>query len=158
MHVGDLAIGVGVLDNAVAQRAEGRVGGPEGAQDDVGGRGDALIGDDLVGDLVDETNFLLIYIFLFSLRVYLRLQTDHITDTVALVANGSADLADGVDELHAHHPLGGGQFNLARKVVDVADQRAQDHTSALGSLGAHGIHHVGRKVRIKLAVGRHDSR
>jgi hypothetical protein len=66
VHVGDLAVGVGVLNDAVAQSAERRVGGPEGAQDDVGGRGDTLVGDDLVGDLVDETDFLLIYISSFS--------------------------------------------------------------------------------------------
>ena len=56
VHVGDLAIGVGVLNNAVAEGAERGIGRPEGAENDVGGGGQTLLGDDLVGDLIDEAN------------------------------------------------------------------------------------------------------
>lgn len=55
VHVGDLSVGVGVLDDAVAKLTEGSVGRPEGAENDVGGGGDTVLGDDLVGDLIDET-------------------------------------------------------------------------------------------------------
>lgn len=55
VHVGDFAVGVGVLDDAVAEVAEGGVGRPEGAEDDVGGGRGAIFGDDFVGDFVDET-------------------------------------------------------------------------------------------------------
>jgi hypothetical protein len=55
VHESDTAIGVGVLNDAVAESAEGGVGRPEGAENDVGGRGDTILGDDLVGDLIDET-------------------------------------------------------------------------------------------------------
>jgi hypothetical protein len=56
VHVGGLALGVRVLDDAVAESTEGSVGRPEGTEDNVGGRGKALFGDDLVGDLIDEAN------------------------------------------------------------------------------------------------------
>lgn len=56
VHEGDLAVRVGVLDDAVTELAEGSVGRPEGAEDDVGGGGDTVFGDDLVGDLIDKAN------------------------------------------------------------------------------------------------------
>jgi hypothetical protein len=56
VHVGGLALGVRVLDDAVAESTEGSVGRPEGTEDNVGGRGKTLFGDDLVGDLIDEAN------------------------------------------------------------------------------------------------------
>lgn len=55
VHEGDATIGLGVLDDAVAESAEGSVGGPEGAENNVGGGGDTILSDDLVGDLIDET-------------------------------------------------------------------------------------------------------
>jgi hypothetical protein len=55
VHEGHTAIGLGVLDDAVAESAEGSVGGPEGAENNVGGGGDTILGDNLVGDLIDET-------------------------------------------------------------------------------------------------------
>lgn len=51
---GDLRVGGHVLDDGGAEVAEGRLGRPEGAQDGRGGRAEALVGDDLVVDLVDE--------------------------------------------------------------------------------------------------------
>jgi hypothetical protein len=56
VHEGNTAIGLGVLDDAVAESAEGRIGRPEGAEDNVGGGGDAVLGNNLVGDLIDKTN------------------------------------------------------------------------------------------------------
>lgn len=74
---------------------------------------------------------------------------------MAFIANGRANLADGVDELDPEHPLGRGELDLAGKLVDVLDQGAEDDASALRRLGAHGVDHIGRKVRIELAGGRH---
>jgi hypothetical protein len=76
VHKSDTAMGIRVLDDAVAESAEGGVGRPEGAENDVGGRGDTVLGDDLVGDLIDETMksvsfhfcFLGFLHFYFSLR------------------------------------------------------------------------------------------
>ena len=162
VHVGDLAIGVGVLNDAVTQVAEGGVGGPEGAEDDIGSGGQALLGDDLVGDFIDETVDRIVSMFLFFslsrmsfLHGHLRFKTNDVADAVALVADGSADLADGVDELNTKHPLGGSELHLTRKVMNVLDQGAQDHTSTLGGLGAHGIHDIGREVGVEAGVGRH---
>lgn len=56
VHICDLALGVWVLDNAVTKSTEGSIGRPEGAEDDVGGGRQTLLGDDLVGDLIDETS------------------------------------------------------------------------------------------------------
>ena len=74
---------------------------------------------------------------------------------MAFVANGSADLADGVDELNTEHPLGGSEFDLTSEVVNVPDQRSQDHASALGGLGPHGVDHIGGEVGVEAGVGRH---
>jgi hypothetical protein len=49
-------MGIGVLDDAVAECAEGGVGRPEGTEDDVGCGGDTVFGDDLVGDLIDKAD------------------------------------------------------------------------------------------------------
>lgn len=54
VHEGDLSVGVGVLNDAVAELTEGSVGRPEGTENDVGGGGDTLLSDDLVGDLIDK--------------------------------------------------------------------------------------------------------
>lgn len=54
VHEGDAAVGVGVLDDGRAVVAEGGVGGPEGAEDGGRGRVDVALGDDFVGDFVDE--------------------------------------------------------------------------------------------------------
>ena len=87
--------------------------------------------------------------------VDLRLQADHIADTVALVPDGSADLANGVDELDTQHPFGGGELDLTGEIVDVLDEGAQEHTSTLGGLGSHGVDHIGSEVGVELASGRH---
>ena len=56
VHVGDTAVGIRVLDDAVAESAEGSIGRPEGTENDVGGGGETILSNDLVGDLVNETN------------------------------------------------------------------------------------------------------
>lgn len=84
-----------------------------------------------------------------------RLKANDVANAVAFIANGRADLADGVDELDAEHPLGRGELDLAGKLVDVLDQGAEDDTSALRRLGAHGVDDIGREVGIELAGGRH---
>ena len=54
VHLGDAALGVGVLDDGATVLAEGRVRRPEGAQDGGGGGVDVALGDDLVGDLINQ--------------------------------------------------------------------------------------------------------
>lgn len=76
---------------------------------------------------------------------------------MALIADGRADLADGIDEFDAQHPFGRREFDLARKVVDVFNQRAQDYASALGGLGPHRIDDIGSEVGVELALGRHGA-
>jgi len=53
MHVRDLAIGVRILNDAIAEITEGSIGRPEWAQDDVGGGGKTLFRDDFVCNLVN---------------------------------------------------------------------------------------------------------
>jgi hypothetical protein len=69
VHVGDLAVGVGVLNDTVAEGTEGSVGRPEGAENNVGGGGEALLGDNLIGDLIDEADGRLVYAFLEFLDI-----------------------------------------------------------------------------------------
>lgn len=56
VHEGDLTVGVGVLDDAVAEIAEGSVGRPEGPENDVGGGSQTLVSDDFVGDLINKSD------------------------------------------------------------------------------------------------------
>lgn len=139
VHVGDLTGGEGVLDDAVTQSAEGSVGRPEGTQNNVGGGGETLLSDNLVGDLINK-----------------RLKTDHITDTVALVANGGGDGTNGVDELNTHHPLSGSELNLTSEVVDVLDEATQDLLGTRRGLRTHGVNHIGGEVGVPAVLGRHD--
>lgn len=98
----------------------------------------------------------LINFFFFGAREYhLRLETDHITDTVTLVTDRSADLADRVDKFNTEHPLGGSELNLASEVVNVLDQRTQNDASTLGGLRTHGVHDIGSEVGVEARVGRH---
>lgn len=136
VHEGDLAVRVGVLDDGIPEFAEGGVGGPERTQDDVGSGRVAVIQHDLVGDLVDQS-----------------FQTDHVTDAMAFVADGSTDLTDGVDELHAQHPFRGGQLDLASKLMDVLDQSSQDNAGPLRDLGSHGVDDIGRELGVKSTLG-----
>lgn len=76
---------------------------------------------------------------------------------MAFIADGRADLADGIDEFDTQHPLGRGEFDLARKVMDVFNQRAQDYASALGGLGPHRIDDIGSEVGVELALGGHGA-
>jgi hypothetical protein len=54
VHQRDLAVGVGVGDDGVAELAEGRVGRPEGAEDGARSGRLARLVDVLVCDLVDQ--------------------------------------------------------------------------------------------------------
>lgn len=70
VHEGNATIGFGILNDAVTESAEGCIGRPEGAEDNVGGGGDAILSDNLVGDLINKTKlmsvFSLFYLFRFS--------------------------------------------------------------------------------------------
>lgn len=55
-------------------------------------------------------------------RRYLRLQTNYIANSVALVSHGSTGLADRVHKLHAQCPLIDSQFDFSGKIVDVLDE------------------------------------
>jgi hypothetical protein len=51
-----------------------------------------------------------------------RFQPEDIGYALTLVALGVTNLTDGVEELDAGHPLVRGQFDLTRKLVDMANQ------------------------------------
>jgi hypothetical protein len=65
VHEGDTAIRVRVLDDAVAESTERGIGRPEGTENNVGGGGDAIFGDNFVGNLIDETSKSVSDCFLF---------------------------------------------------------------------------------------------
>jgi hypothetical protein len=156
VHVCDSATLLVVLNDAGAELTERSVRRPEGAEDDVGGGRHALLGDNAVSNLVDEAVQLVSYAFLcFASQSDSRFETNDIADAVTLVTDGSADLADRVDELDTHHPLSRGELHLAGEVVNVLDQRSQNDTSTVGGVGSHGIDHIGSEVGIESCVGRH---
>ena len=57
VHKCNLAVRVGILNNGVTEFAEGGVGRPEGAEDNVRGGRETLFGNDAVRDFVNETSF-----------------------------------------------------------------------------------------------------
>lgn len=163
VHISDFTVGIGILNSTISELAEGSAGRPERTQDDVGRGRDTLFGNNFVGDFIDQPFFFPVRIIqLFtqtaSMAKNLRLKANYITDSMALVTDGSADLAYGVDEFDSQHPLGRGEFNLAREVVDVFYQRPQNHASALGSLGSHCVDDARGEVGVKLTSGRHCCR
>jgi hypothetical protein len=155
VHKSDLTLAVWVLNDGIAKLAEGGVGGPEGAEDG-GGSGDfAGLGYDLVRDLVDQAweNVSSNCGARERKGKGLRFQANDVADAMALVTGGGADLADRVDEVDTQHPLLGSELDLAGKVVDVADEGAQDDAGALGGLWPHGVDDIGSEVGIVLGGG-----
>jgi hypothetical protein len=168
VHQRHLTARGGVLDDTAAEGPEGGSGGPEGTEDGGGcraGGGGGVAAFFLVvfvRDFIDEADQCVDMIsFGFSflqgkglemkeLRARtkgligesVRFQSDHVGDSLALVTLAIADLAHGVEELYAQHPLVDGEFGLSREVVDVADERAHEFAGAWGSFRADGIDDV----------------
>ena len=69
-----------------------------------------------------------------------------------LVARLCGNLPNGIDKVYAGHPLVIGQLDLARKVVQVTDQAAEDLAVAGRDVGAHGVEDVLGKVRVEAVV------
>lgn len=172
VHEADLAAGGRVLDDGGAVVAEGSVGGPKGAEDGGRGRVDVAFCDDFVGDFVNEAARVMEKVSLhvpadcitrerrYKVRVcYLRFKTENVRHAVRLVARLGRALPDSIDKVHAGHPLVVGQLDLAGKVVQVADQAAQDLAVARRDVGAHGVEDVlgkggveARGLRLRAAI------
>lgn len=140
VHLGDAAVGGNaVLEDLTTELTEGSVGGPEGAENGGGGRVELALGDDLVGDLIDE-----------------GLEAENVADAVGLVAGlvgGVVDLAKGVDELDTLHPLVDGELDLTSKVVDVADQSTENLAVAGGGGGTHALNDILGEVGVETVSG-----
>ncbi len=121
MHQSDLAVRSWILDDGTTELTEWRARRPEWAEDG-GGGWVAGLGGVLVCDLVNE-----------------GFDTEDVADTLALVTGWRGDLADGVDEVDAGHPLIDGELRLAEEVMEVAGERAHDVASAGVGLWADGI-------------------
>lgn len=161
VHQSNLSLVVGVLDDSLAIVAEGCVWRPEGAENGGGSRYFTRFGDDLVGDLIDETAAVISIkvhfrvVWDWKARPDLRFQTNDVADAMSLVPSGSRDLANGIDKVDTDHPLLWGELDFTSKVVDVLDERAEDDTSTLRRLGAHGLDDGGSEVRIESRFGGH---
>lgn len=155
VHQRHLAVLVGVLDDGIAVLAEGGVGRPEGAEDGGGGRVDVALSDDLVGDLIDKPDKSQKGNGCKQSCCNLRLETEHIGDTVRLVTGRGRHLAHGVDEVHTGHPLVVGQLNLTRKVVQVAQQAGEDLAVPGRDVLSHGGDDMVGELGVE-AAGRRD--
>ena len=155
VHECNSATLVGILNDAVTELTERSVGRPEGTENDVGSGRHALLGDNAVGDLVDEAVLLISCVCRSKRQVDSRFETNDIADTVTLVTDGSTDLTNRVDELNTHHPLSRSKLDLTGKVVDVLDQGSENDTSTVGSARSHGIDDIGSEVGVKSCVSRH---
>lgn len=172
VHLADAAGGGGgVDDDAAAEVTEGRVGRPEGPQDGGGGGVDVGLGDDLVGNLVDEptvwknrnmvslqSRCVCVSLSLLTLDSYLRLETENVAESVGLVSCAVGllvDSAHGVDVGNTSHPLVNGELDLTGEVVDVADHGAQDLPIPRGGLGAHAVDNGIGEVGVESVSRRH---
>ena len=87
---------------------------------------------------------------------YLRFESDDIRYPLALVSLGIANLTDCIHEQDTSHPLIGGELHLTGKVMHMLDQRRENESRPVRSLGANGIENIVCKVGIVLGgSGRH---
>ncbi|KUI59071.1 hypothetical protein VP1G_06335 [Cytospora mali] len=146
VHLGDAAtLGCGVNDDTAAKLAEGRVGGPEGAQDGGGGRVHASLGNDLVRDLIDEAGRYKLVKAMFCIGKAGRQD------------GGGVDKlhgAEGVYVVYGTHPLINSELNFPGEVVEMADQGTQDLSVPGGGLGPHVVDDRLGKVWVE-SVGGH---
>lgn len=70
---------------------------------------------------------------------------------MGLVSRLGRDLADGVDEVDARHPLIVGQLNLASKVVEVAKEAAEEDAVSGRHVGAHCVNNMLCEVGVEAA-------
>lgn len=122
-----------------AQFAKRRIRTPKRAQDRTRRRIRTRFRHNFMRNFVDET-----------------LEPQNVAQAVRLVARavgGGVDGAHGVDVLHAGVPLVDGELDLARKVVDVADEGAEDLAVAGGGFGAHCVDYAGREGWVEAGGG-----
>lgn len=70
---------------------------------------------------------------------------------MSLIPGLGRALAHGIDKVHTRHPLVVCELDLARKVVDVAEEAAQDQTVPGGDVGAHVLNDMLGKGRVEAA-------
>lgn len=83
----------------------------------------------------------------------IRFQTKDVRDAVGLVASRGRALSDGVDKVNTSHPLIVGELDLAGKVVEMAEEAAEDEAVAGGDVRAHGLNHMAGEVGVEAARG-----
>lgn len=155
---GDLAVLGHVLDDAVAECAEGSLGGPEGAENCGGSGLEALVGYDLVVDFVDKTDCSNFYQQSNLQKgrkklgiVNSRLNSQNIAHSPRLVAVLAVCTANGVDVVDTDNPLILCQLDLAAEVVHVLDQRGENLAVARLRLCAHQVDDVLCEVGVEAA-------
>ena len=147
IHVCHIRIFGRVESDGGALFSHGMVLSEERAKDGrLGGGVSGLVGL-LEGDLVHKPGT--VRSRLRARSQYLRFQTDHIANKLALVPSVCAHLACPVHELYAFHPFVHRQFSLARKVVDVSNQARHDLSHPRGRLRSHGVDDMVCEVWVK---------
>ena len=80
---------------------------------------------------------------------HIRLKAEDVADQLSLVSAVIAHLASPVDQVDTLHPLIDGEVDLAREIVEMADQRADDLARARRGLWARRIDDILGEVRIE---------
>jgi hypothetical protein len=176
VHPADPTALAGVLDYGGAEIAERRVWRPEGPENRGRGRVDIALGNDFVGDFVHQAIWrngnrpgsatFVSYLLASAYSIVpkqeqaekaglgnLRFETENVGDAMRLVPCLGRDLADGVDEVHARHPLVHRQLDFAGKVVQVPNQAAQHLPVPRRDVGADGLEDVVREVGVEAVRG-----
>lgn len=82
----------------------------------------------------------------------LRLEAEDVGNTVRLVPSligFRVDTTNVVDEMNSRHPLLNGQLDLAREVVEMPYQSAQNPSVARCYVGAHCVEHMLGKAGVE---------
>ena len=92
-----------------------------------------------------------------QISIYIRFKTQDIGDSVRLVsrlAGLGVDTTNGVDEVNTSHPLIYTKFDLAGKIMQMADQRSEHEAVPLSRLWAHGVNDALSEGGVIFRMGR----
>ena len=80
-----------------------------------------------------------------------RLEAQNVGHAMRLIASLGRALAHSVDEVHTGHPLVVGELDLARKVVEVPEEAAEELAIARSDVGTHSVNDMLGELGVKAA-------
>src|SRR5437879_3502646 len=87
--------------------------------------------------------------------ICLRFKSKDIRDSVAFISRLRTRFSNGVDEVHAGHPLVNGELDLPSEIVKVSNESRHNLPCSGISLGSHGVNDALGEVWVKSVRCRH---